>query len=69
MKAVAILSFAVLLAVASLTPTTADARGGRRATSGFCPAGTLSDNCTRQAGNLSHCTTANYKRCGGKSRK
>jgi hypothetical protein len=37
-----------------------------RATSGFCPAGTLSDNCTRRAGSVSHCTKANYKRCTGK---
>jgi hypothetical protein len=67
MKGIAILTFAAMIAVAAIAPTTAEA-GGRRITSGFCPAGTLSDNCTRHAGNVSHCTVANYKRCTGKKK-
>jgi len=67
MKNIFALAFAGMVAVAMLTPTTAGAApGGRSTDSGVCPPGTAADNCGSRARHVSHCTVANFKKCGGR---
>jgi hypothetical protein len=61
------LAFAGMVAVAMLTPMAAGAAPrGRSTDSGVCPAGTAADNCGARARYVSHCTVANFKKCGGR---